>query len=69
MATTNGARALGVKSGAIKPGYAADFCVLDLKSPSLAGWTDESLLASFIFGAGNQAISETCVGGKWQANG
>lgn len=65
MATANGARSLGIKAGVIKPGCAADLCVLDLNAPSLAGWTDESLLGSFVFGTGNEAIAATCVGGRW----
>lgn len=65
IATVNGARSLGIKAGAIKPGYLADFCVLDLNAPSLEGWTEDSLLGSLIFGAGNSAIKATCVGGKW----
>ena len=65
MATENGARSLGLKAGAIKPGHAADLCVLDLDSPALAGWDEQSLLSSFIFGAGNDAVAATCVGGKW----
>lgn len=66
MATTNGARSLGIKTGTIKPSYAADFLTLDLDHPSLAGWTDETLLTSFIFGAGNEPIASTCVGGRWR---
>jgi formimidoylglutamate deiminase len=65
MATANGARALGIKAGAIKVGYLADLCVLDLDAPSLAGWTEQTLLSSFIYGTGNEAISATCVGGQW----
>lgn len=64
-ATRNGARALGLKAGAIKRGTLADLCAIDLTAPSLAGWTDETLLESFIYGTANDAIKATCIGGKW----
>jgi formimidoylglutamate deiminase len=69
MATTNGARSLGLKAGAIKPGMVADFATLDLDHPSLAGWTKDTLLTSFIFGCGNEPIASTCVGGHWRESG
>ena len=65
MATINGARSLGQKSGRIAPKYHADFVSLDLENASLRGWSDDSLLDSFIFGTGNEAIVDVCVGGKW----
>ena len=63
-ATVNGARALGVNAGALQPGAAADLIVLDLAAPSLAGWTPETLLESFVFGSGAEAIAEVWVGGR-----
>jgi formimidoylglutamate deiminase len=66
MATANGARALGVKAGRIHPGLAADFFTLDLNVPSLAGWSQDTLLDAFIFGTGNEAIADVCVGGTWR---
>lgn len=65
FATTDGARSLGLKTGRIEAGYDADFVVLDLSAPALAGWTPDSLLDAFIFGTGNEAIASTCVGGRW----
>ncbi|MFG0329453.1 MAG: formimidoylglutamate deiminase [Phycisphaerales bacterium] len=64
-ATTHGANALGLRAGVIEAGAPADFMTLDLASPSLAGWTNETLLESFIFGAGREAVGEVCVGGRW----
>ncbi len=61
-----GARALGVEAGAIRPGAWADFVAIDLASPELAGWTEETLLESLLLGAGDRAIAATCVGGKWR---
>lgn len=64
-ATSNGARSLGIKAGRIQAGYAADLFAINLNSPSLTGWTDQTLLDAFIFGSGNGAIAGTCVGGRW----
>ncbi len=65
VATENGARSLGIDAGRIAAGYFADFAALDLASPLLVGWTPESLLDSFLFGCGNEAIADVCVGGRW----
>ncbi|MCI0363105.1 MAG: formimidoylglutamate deiminase [Phycisphaerales bacterium] len=64
-ATINGARSLGVKTGRIQEGFAADFFTIDLTAASLAGWTNETLLDSFVFGSGNEAVAETCAAGRW----
>lgn len=64
-ATINGARALGLHAGRIAAGCVADFVALDLDTPALDGWTDDTLLDAFIFGTGNEAIREVCVGGVW----
>ncbi len=65
IATINGARALGIRAGRIEPGYAADLVALDLQAPTLAGWTEDTLLDAFIFGSGCEAIAATCVAGQW----
>ncbi|HVF62102.1 MAG TPA: formimidoylglutamate deiminase [Thermoanaerobaculia bacterium] len=65
-ATRGGARALGLPTGAIAPGLWADFVAIDLDTPALAGWEPETLLESLVFGAGEEAIAATCVGGRWQ---
>jgi formimidoylglutamate deiminase len=64
-ATINGARSLGIKAGRIQPKHHADFVVLDLSTPALAGWTADTLLDAFILGTGNEAIDKVCVAGRW----
>lgn len=64
-ATSGGAAALGVEAGRIAPGLWADFAAIDLHSPLLAGWTPETLLASVIFGATEEVVTATAVGGVW----
>lgn len=63
-ATENGARALGVEAGAIRPGAWADLVAIDLEHPELEGWAEETLLESIFLGAGNRAIARTWVGGR-----
>jgi formimidoylglutamate deiminase len=65
-ATAAGARALGVEAGRIEPGCWADFVAIDLNTPSLAGWEPDTLLDALIFGASDEAIAATCVGGEWK---
>jgi formimidoylglutamate deiminase len=65
MATLGGAYSLGLRAGAIEAGGVADFVVLDLQAPVLAGWSADTLLEAFIFGAGAEVIAGVCVGGHW----
>jgi len=65
IATQHGTRSLGIQAGRIAPGYLADFFSIDLQSPSLLGWSADTLLDALIFGTGNEAISAVCVGGRW----
>lgn len=64
-ATATGAAALGVDAGRLEPGFWADFTAIDLRAPSLAGWEPETLLESIVFGAGDEVIAGTAVGGEW----
>jgi formimidoylglutamate deiminase len=66
-ATTGGARALAVKVGRIAPGAWADFVAIDLTAPGLAEIGPERLLEALVFGAGNEVIAGTFVGGRWRA--
>ena len=63
-ATIGGARALGVRAGALEVGAWADLVAVDLAAPELAGWNQETLLESLVFGAGERALAGTWVGGR-----
>lgn len=64
-ATAAGAEALGVDAGRIAPGAWADLVAIDLTAPTLAGWEPDTLLESLVFGAAEEVIAATCVGGEW----
>jgi formimidoylglutamate deiminase len=68
-ATTGGARALALSAGRIVPGAWADFVAIDLTAPALAGIGPDRLLEALVFGAGNEVIAGTFVGGRWRATG
>ncbi len=68
-ATVGGARALGVDAGRIAAGAWADFCLLDLEAPALAGWEPDTLLDALIVGGGNAVVRATAVGGRWRKTG
>ncbi|MDX1502919.1 MAG: formimidoylglutamate deiminase [Thermoanaerobaculia bacterium] len=64
-ATAGGAASLGLPCGGLARGQWADFAVLDLTHPTLAGARPENLATAFLFGAGNESIDATAVGGRW----
>jgi formimidoylglutamate deiminase len=66
IGTLAGARALGIDAGRIAPGAHADFAAVDLDATALAGVAEDELLDAIIFGAGNDVIAATCVGGRWE---
>jgi formimidoylglutamate deiminase len=65
-ATLGGARALGLPCGDLAPGCWADLVAIDLAHPALAGWEPATLLPTLLFGAGDDAIAATAVGGDWK---
>jgi formimidoylglutamate deiminase len=68
-ATSGGARALGLRAGRIEVGCWADFAALDLRAPTLAEVPAARLLDALVFGAGNEVIVGTYVGGRWRPTG
>jgi len=63
-ATVNGARSTGAPGGALEAGRPADFFTVDLDDPSIAGASQEDLLAAIVFSLSRAAIHEVVVGGK-----
>ena len=63
VATSGGARSLGVPVGSIEPGRPADFFTVDRNHPSLLGLPDAALIAGVVFGGTPGAIREVVVQG------
>ncbi len=65
IGTRGGAIALGQQQiGELVPGKAADCIAIDLKHPSMQGWTREDLLDILFFGASADVIKAVWVQGK-----
>jgi formiminoglutamate deiminase len=64
-ATSAGARSLGMRCGRIESGALADLVAIDLTRPALAGSSGDTLAEALVFGAGDDAIAEVAVGGRW----
>jgi formimidoylglutamate deiminase len=64
IGTQGGAAALGLKTGLIARGMAADFVAVDLNHPAMRGWSEDDLLDVLFFGASSQVITQTWVRGK-----
>ncbi len=65
IATAGGAAALGVAAGRIVPGTWADFAVVDLEAPALAGWTEATLADAIALGTDSEIVRAVAVGGRW----
>ena len=63
-ATRGGARSLGLATGELAPGRAADLCAVDLTHPALLGAPDDGLLAAVVFSAPSSAVTDTWVQGQ-----
>lgn len=63
-ATVNGARSIGAPGGGLDAGKSADFFTVDLDDPSIAGASNDDLLAAIVFSASRTAIREVVVAGK-----
>jgi formimidoylglutamate deiminase len=64
IASEGGMRSLGLPGGALRPGEPADFLVVDLDDPSIAGSGAEDLLANVVFSMERTAIREVRVAGR-----
>jgi len=62
-ALKGGAKSMAQPVGAIAEGHRADIAVLDTEHPSLIGRSDDQLLDSWIFSAGNAAVAHMFVAG------
>ena len=62
--TRRGAASLGLQTGVILPGMAADFVAVDLNAPAMKGWNEADLLDMLFFGASSQVIKQTWVQGR-----
>ncbi len=65
VASENGARALGLPTGVLRPGAPADLCTVDLNHPSLIGAPANALLATVVFSAEVAAVRDVAVQGQW----
>ena len=64
IASEGGMRSLGLAGGALRPGEPADFVVVDLDDPSIAGAGADNLMANVVFSMERTALVETRVGGE-----
>ena len=64
--SSGGAAALGLECGSIREGCWGDMVAIDLDAAPLKDIPSERLLEAVIFGAGNEVIRGTFVGGKWR---
>lgn len=64
MAAEHGAGSLGVDGGRLAAGAVADFAVLDLADPALAGASAGSLMADLALGMSPRAVRSVYVGGE-----
>jgi formimidoylglutamate deiminase len=64
IASAGGRAALGIAGGALAPGEPADFAVLDLDEPGLAGAAADDLVPTLIFGGSPGAVRDLYVAGQ-----
>jgi len=64
VATKNGARCLGLSAGVIEVGKLADFAIIDLQHPQLAGIASDNLATAICCGADNSVITKTIIAGE-----
>ncbi len=64
LATADGAKALGLKTGRLAAGFDADIIRLDLDHPGLAPLRSEELLTSVVFAGGPHLVTDVWVAGQ-----
>lgn len=64
MGTQDGATILGIPRGRLAPMADADFLGINLQHPSLAPWTEATLLPNLVYSMQPHAIEEVVVGGR-----
>ena len=62
----NGARALGLATGALAPGRRADLIAIDTTLPALEGRFGDELLDALVFAGNVNPVRDVMVGGRWQ---
>jgi formimidoylglutamate deiminase len=63
-ATVSGARCIGAANGSLEANKPADFFTVDLDDPTIAGASEDALLASIVFSSSRAAVREVVIGGK-----
>ena len=63
-ATINGAASIGLNVGRLEAGAPADFFTVDLDDPSIAGASQDDLLANILFSLSRTAVRDVVVAGK-----
>ena len=58
------ARSIGFAGGKLEPGSPADFFTVDLDDPSIAGSSQDNLLANIVFSLSRSAVRDVVVAGK-----
>lgn len=64
IASEGGMHSIGLTGGSLRPGEPADFIVVDLDDPSIAGASADDLATAVTFGLERSAIREVWVGGE-----
>ena len=64
MATVNGYRMLGLRGGAVRPGYLADIVLLDASSPRLRPLSPERLESHLVYSSCGCDVHTVIVGGR-----
>jgi formimidoylglutamate deiminase len=64
FATSGGMRSLGLPGGDLAPGHPADFSVVSLEDPSIAGASAGDLATQLVFSGARTAVRDVYVAGE-----